>query len=94
MPREVSIKLSAEPPPAPPVSARFGRSLAVMLRKDARRTGAMPMPRAGVPATEEEEEEAAAAGAGGGEAGAAKMLLCVVREGEQGVAMTTWGQLG
>jgi hypothetical protein len=52
------------------------------------------MPRAGVPATEEEEEEAAAAGAGGGEAGAAKMLLCVVREGEQGVAMTTWGQLG
>ena len=100
MPREVSMKLSAVPPPAPPVSARFGRSLPVMLRKDARRTGAagaaptsMPMPRAGVPATE--EEEAAAAAAGGGDAGAAKTLLCVVREGEPGVAMATWyGRFG
>jgi len=47
------------------------------------------MPRAGVPATE--EEKSAAAGAGGVEAGAARMLLCVVREGEPGVAMATWG---
>jgi len=52
------------------------------------------MPRAGVPAT---DEKAAAAGAGGGEAGAARMLLCVVREGEPGaagVAMATWAGSG